>query len=804
MLKKHKFNFFKSMVSMICALAVVVPCASNLLPEVAQADSNKEIIVLAGSDFQHPSGPSAGKQVMDNIISVMQEDGITQADGFLFCGDYDYDTYGNASQVTEGVNAVKASAKKVVTNEENIVLVQGNHDTAIGTSGMSMSGDNDPKSGEYGVFAIHEDDYMQFNRDKGRIQETAQLLVDYLNLKLAESYEKPIFIVSHLPLHYTGRTTHDGDGKYAHYIFDALNDAAEKGLDIFFLYGHNHSNGWEDYLGGAAVFMTKGDEVLIPQGSQAKADCAKETLNFTILNAGYTGYYGGTSGIDSTLTMTAFKITDDEVTVIRYSQTGTHDLKSEGISSDSSIVNKKTYTSPQVVTLQNVTDTTPLNDVISIEKVGNKYARIDSTSEIFNGSRYLLVCNTSGSAFALPSIVTKTNSGGSARTGLDLENAENIGWKTIYGEYTAKEWLLISQNGGWLLSNGEKYLKLTSTDNYGITATFEDVGDVFTISGSGGSFTFASGGYVLNYNSRGLINGYNESPASFTLYALSGHLITINGGVAFVNGVKTDAAKGGQTVQISAPTKENSDFDKWVVESGSATIENATAQTTEFIMPNESVTISAIYTQHVHDFSEHFASPEFLKVGTSNVYYASCACGESSKGTADEALFGSFRITSGRNAEWIKDTQAEGLTYKTNANDTLSAMKVNGAILDSDAYTVDSDGTITLKSEYLNTLEDGTYQLRLSYALGDCSTTFIVETPVADTPTPDVPPTDSSESQPTTPSTPNSSASSVNSASENEASAASGGCASSLSTLYAGAFACGLALLFIACKRKEK
>ncbi len=34
-----------------------------------------------------------------------------------------------------------------------------------------------------------------------------------------------------------------GDGKYANYIFDALNRAGAKALSIIFLYGPNHSPG---------------------------------------------------------------------------------------------------------------------------------------------------------------------------------------------------------------------------------------------------------------------------------------------------------------------------------------------------------------------------------------------------------------------------------------------------------------------------------------------------------------------------------------------------------------------------------
>lgn len=789
-----KIKFLKPLLIFACIFTFLFPIigeTSTLTP--ANANSAEETIILAASDFQAPSGPTAGSSSIKNILSAMEKDGITSADGFLFCGDYDYDTYWNSAQTTEGVNVLKSSISSVISNDENIVLAQGNHDTAIATSGMSPSGDNDPKSDKYGVFLINEDDYMQFNNNQARIQETAQSLVEYLNEKLAESYTKPIFVVSHLPLHYTGRTTYDGDGKYAHYIFDVLNEAGAKGLNIFFLYGHNHSNGWEDYLGGASVFMTHGDQMLVPQGTKEKADCKNETLNFTSLNAGYVGYYSGTSGIDSTLTMTAFKIVNDSVTVVRYDANGKHDLKREGISSDTAIVNKKTYASPQVVVLQNITDTTPLEDLISIEKIGNKYARIDSPSQLVSGNKYLLISNSN--AFALPTVVTKANASGEKRTGLEIESVDNVGWSTFYGEHNGKEWTLISQNGGWLLSNGLKYLKLTATENYGITATLEDTGDVFKISGSGNSFTFSTGDYVLNYNSRGLINGYSDSPAPFILYELKGHLITISDGNATIGDIKAEYAKNGQTVKITAIEKENMDFEKWVIQKGNVSLKNEFSATTEFVMPAEGVTIQAQYTQHIHSFTERFASPEYLKDGTKTIYYTSCVCGLSSKGSADELLFGSFRITDGKNGLWEGSDQ-ENLTFKTNAEDTIISVKINGEPIDSSNYTISNNQTVSLNASYLNSLEDGEYKLRLCYSLGECATSFTVTKKTQDTP-----PIDSET--PTIPENPP--VNSETSDSTTSTNSSSSGCSSSLSIAY-----CNMAV-FVVCssllgikKRKSK
>ncbi len=333
----------KKILSVLIGFILLFQCVPCVFAAAEGVPEGETIRVIAASDFQPQNGVESGKTAMRNILSAMEQDNITTADGFLFCGDYDYSTVGNATATRAGVQAVKDVMIDIVP-KENIVLAQGNHDTA---SGISKSGKNDPASGEYGVFVIHEDDYMWFNNDENRIKRTTQNLIDYLNGKLAISYDNPIFIVSHLPLHYTMRTEKDGDGQHANYIFDVLNEAGAKGLNLFFLFGHNHSNGWDDHLGGSAIYLARGDEIEIAQNSREAEDCKREILNFTYLNAGYVGYYGDNA--DTLLTMTVFEIEGGEVRICRYSQDGIQLLKRRGVNEY-----KKVYHSPQVVSLNDV------------------------------------------------------------------------------------------------------------------------------------------------------------------------------------------------------------------------------------------------------------------------------------------------------------------------------------------------------------------------------------------------------------------------------------------------------------------
>ena len=301
----------------------------GLLPAVSFADGGVTR-VLACSDFQHPDGNEAGQAVVSSIVTAIKNDGVEAVDGFLCCGDYDHDLTMLPGPTAAGVNALSAAVDPIVADGAPRVFIQGNHDSPSGTAGLAASGANDPASGKYGVFVINEDDYSWFGGSREVVMGTADRLKAYCSEKLAEGFTAPVFVLSHLPLHYSYRSRTIGDGRYGQYLFDVLNEAGEKGLNIIFLFGHDHSNGWDDYLGGSAICLEKGDSINIcALGNTLKWNT--RTLNFTYMNAGYTGYYKNYNGADDALTMTLFEITETEVTVCRYDAEGRHNMKSAGV-----------------------------------------------------------------------------------------------------------------------------------------------------------------------------------------------------------------------------------------------------------------------------------------------------------------------------------------------------------------------------------------------------------------------------------------------------------------------------------------
>ena len=287
-----------------------------------------ETILLSGSDFQ----ASTWEKNFNNINAIREgiakTDGYTLFDGFLCPGDYT-PNHGHDNS-TEGIGELDVYLNGFVSG--NKVYAEGNHDAPT-VEMLSPAGNNDPVGGTYGVYVIHEEEYGQFGA--GKAEELYTELKAYFNEKLENGWDmkKPVFVITHVPLHYNWRTVSDyGGGKNAKYIVDALNEASEAGFNVIHLYGHNHSGDYDAYLGGASIYLAKGDTMLIANPANYK-EWQETEIKFTYLNAGYMGYHPDFGiGMDYALTMTTFKIQDDgSVIITRYDKDGYHNLKAKGV-----------------------------------------------------------------------------------------------------------------------------------------------------------------------------------------------------------------------------------------------------------------------------------------------------------------------------------------------------------------------------------------------------------------------------------------------------------------------------------------
>lgn len=212
----------------------------------------------------------------------------------------------------------------VFSGEEisSVVCLQGNHDM-LPCGGFTKTGFYD--MGTYCLYAINEDDFPwnQHLRLSNGIEKVAKNVESALNGMIEKGDNRPVLIATHVPLHHTTRTN-SGDNMYASYLFNVINQAAEK-LDIVFLFGHNHSGGHDNYIGGAVNFMAPGDTIRVPLADERGEDCyTEETLNFTYTNYGYLGYSNNSdeNGSTSMLTASVIQIEENTLRFIRYSEDG--------------------------------------------------------------------------------------------------------------------------------------------------------------------------------------------------------------------------------------------------------------------------------------------------------------------------------------------------------------------------------------------------------------------------------------------------------------------------------------------------
>ena len=325
------------------------------------------------SDYQAEDGWDAPAETLDGILKQVSEDGKTPTNA-IFCGDYTNDLHLHDYQLSpdasiEEIRGVVASDCSSIS-QDDIVFVQGNHDQL--TDAITAAGLHEYDN--YLVYVLNTEYGFPWKQGRDtlfrdRVIDAAAEMQECFD-KLAEEGEtRPLFIAGHVPLHFTARTSSrhsTGDNMYAEYVFDAVNKAAES-LDIVYLVGHNHSKGWDCYLGGSSIFKRPGDTILIPEagsGTDYTDSYTAETLNFTYMNAGYLGYYmncgpeeldNGTYDMyhaaDETLTGSVCEIVPDELIISRYSAEGLHPLSWDGAGNpyknyiDSDLIGEESYSS---------------------------------------------------------------------------------------------------------------------------------------------------------------------------------------------------------------------------------------------------------------------------------------------------------------------------------------------------------------------------------------------------------------------------------------------------------------------------
>lgn len=499
----------KRILAMLLCVVMVVGLIPASVMNVFAADET--IYVMAGGDYQKAGDPANSAANVTTLLDKIIEAGYTKMDGFLFVGDYDAETHNDANATAAGITSLMNTVQSKYSNigYDQAVLIQGNHDykdsRIDATGGQDFDG--------YSVYALNEDDYPDSGGTESGIKAQAAKLETWLHEKQGESYDAPIFVISHLPLAYGPRTYNKGDGKYAKYLFDVLNEHAEEGLNIIYMHGHDHAYGADNYLGGEAIYLPVGDQINIAEvGSTTK--WTVETLNFTYMNAGYVGYYDddavNMNDGDGQLTMSVFAITDGEVKVERYSKNGLYNLKSAGrdgyYGSTSSMAsqigltfNTTVRTSPQMIELTSapsygnigswvgVTPETPADDVTTS---GNSWVELIAPVP---GTSNTDDVTTSGNGWTT---ITKPTNGTTTYT-YELTDTIVSGGSYLIGSGNNGRVNILNSNGN----------TISGTTTNGVFTTTSSVTDAYkwTFTGSGTSYTIqnvSTGGYLYPTASR--------------------------------------------------------------------------------------------------------------------------------------------------------------------------------------------------------------------------------------------------------------------------------------------------------------
>ena len=170
---------------------------------------------------------------------------------------------------------------------DRILFVQGNHDRM--TEQITPSGLHD--CGDYLIYVFNTEEDFPWKQGKvsgclAKVRRSSAAMKECFDELISKGETRPVFIAGHVPLHFTARTSSrhtTGDNLYSSLVFDVVNEAAKE-LDIIYLFGHDHSKGWDCYIGGSSVYKAKGDTILIPEFSEEKPNTdayTEEKLRFT-------------------------------------------------------------------------------------------------------------------------------------------------------------------------------------------------------------------------------------------------------------------------------------------------------------------------------------------------------------------------------------------------------------------------------------------------------------------------------------------------------------------------------------------
>ena len=343
----------KALVSNYDVLLAAEAAYKALLP-----DDGTTIITM--SDFQ---GSGDKTTVPTTIAGLMVQAGV-DADQAILLGDYvDGSVYEDGSDTSQAEMMEQFNTLTGILANEwplmDILAIQGNHDYSGFVTDGTLDATGAYEYDDYVVYLINEDDFPWWQAGyssysdgaecKATVEKTAADLDTYLDSLIKEGDDRPVIIATHVPMHWSPRSTTGqswwNDNIYANTLFDVVNEAGAY-LDIVFLFGHNHSSyngitngvsyaGYDQDIGGAFAYVGKGESMRVPNGTTGSTNYTEQTLTFTYMNGGYIGNYNGSQ---TDCSISAITITDEAISIDRYA--------TDGLRADESVIIERGVFSP--------------------------------------------------------------------------------------------------------------------------------------------------------------------------------------------------------------------------------------------------------------------------------------------------------------------------------------------------------------------------------------------------------------------------------------------------------------------------
>ncbi len=239
--------------------------------------------------------------------------------------------------------------------------------------------------------------------------------------------------------------------------------------------------------------------------------------------------------------------------------------------------------------------------------------------------------------------------------------------------------------------------------------------------------------YTFDNDTKIVLNGSDKTvqltnngmfQGRYFIFSTAGNKISVENGQAKIGSEPVTKAEEGKTVTIVAEEKTGQKFARWQVESGEITLANANSPTTTFTMPNNEVSVTAVYNTLINSVEMSVAAPEndakpdydtFNRIGdqfdlVNIVWYKGSGAFDSQKMSAEDSF-----VEGGKYSVAIKVKAQDG--YVFNIESDMTTKKINGiaaTVITGSGTTEETfKATFTAVNEVMSynvTLEDGHFE----------------------------------------------------------------------------------------------